>query len=151
MKQNTLITLLPVPNGTATATTYLVDIRHRLCGGRRLCIGGEVPPTSQVQFLITGAPKAVGNNTYMVSVIASGSTVYKPYNPNCGCGCNRQDFFNEVFEVPVYSATGVPEVTVTAGDVVSTQPVALEDCCNVTSVVSVAATILVSVTPPAGA
>lgn len=150
MKQNTLITLLPVPTGTASATSaiYLVDIRHRLCGGRRVCINGSVPPTSEVSFAVTGTPVSVGNNTYMVTVIASGATLYQPYKSQCGCSCNKQDYFNEVFEIPVYSATGVPVVTVSAGDVVATKPLPLEDCCNVTSIVSVASSILVTVTPP---
>lgn len=150
MKQNTLITLLPVPTGTASATsqTYLVDVRHRLCAGRRVCVNGNVPPVSSVRFTLSGTPTAVGNNTYIVSVIVSGETIYQPYTQGCGCNCSRQDFFNEVFEIPVYSATGVPSVTLTAGDITSTKAIAEEECCNVTGVISVACSLLVSVTPP---
>lgn len=151
MKHNTLITLLPVATGSASATsqTYLVDVRHRLCGGRRICIGGSVPPTSDISFTLSGSPVAVGNDTYMVTVIVSGSTLYQPYRPNCCETCNRQDFFSEIFEIPVYSATGVPTVTVAAGTSVATKALPHEDCCNVTNTVSVAGTILVTVTPPA--
>lgn len=150
MKRNTLITLLPVATGTASATsqTYLVDIRHILCGGRRICVNGSVPPVSNVSFTITGAPQAVGNDTYIVSVIVSGSATYQPYQQGCGCACPRQDFFNEIFEIPVYSATGVPAVSVSAGDITSTKAIAEEECCNVTGIISVASSLLVSVTPP---
>lgn len=153
MKQNTLITLLPVATGTASATSqvYLADIRHHLCGGRRICLNGAVPPASSVTFTVSGTPTAVGNDTYMVSVIASGETIYQPYRPNGGCTCNKQDFFNVIFEIPVYSATGVPSVSVAAGDIVATKAVAENDCCNVTAIVSVASSIIVTTTPPAAA
>ena len=130
-------TLTPAPGATATNATYVVDLTHYTCGNRKICANGAYPVTGNLSFRAQGAPQSVGNDTYVLDVLITGSVTYMPYRNGqnaCGCGCNCPVTENvwAVVSVPVTSDT-VP--TITAGDVLAS-PTNLRDCCSITNAVS---------------
>lgn len=130
-------TCVPVPGASATSATYVVDLTHFTCGNRKICANGAYPVTGSLSYKVLDAPKSVGNNSYVVDVLITGTCTYLPYRTGqstCGCGCNCPISENvwATVSVPVASAA-VP--TITAGDVLAS-PTNLRDCCSVTNAVS---------------
>ena len=130
-------TVIPVPGATATDATYVVDLTHYTCGNRKICANGAYPISSQLNYSIYNAPRAVGNDAYVVDILITGTVSYMPYRNGqnqCGCGCQCPVTENvwAIVSVPVASAT-VP--TITAGTVLA-NPTNLTDCCNLTNACS---------------
>jgi len=129
--------VIPAPGATATDATYVVDLTHYTCGNRKICANGAYPISSQLTYQVYNAPRSVGNDTFVVDILATGTCSYMPYRNGqnqCGCGCNCPVTENiwAIVSVPVTSET-VP--TVTAGTVLA-NPTNLTDCCNLTNAVS---------------
>ena len=129
--------VIPAPGATATDATYVVDLTHYTCGNKKICANGAYPISCQLSYQVYNAPRPVGNDTYVVDVLATGTCSYMPYRNGqnqCGCGSNCPVTENvwTIVSVPVASAT-VP--TITAGTVLAT-PTNMSDCCNVTNAVS---------------
>ena len=130
-------TCIPAPGATAESATYVVDLTHYTCGNRRICANGAYPVSADLNYKVVGAPESVGNDTWQVDVLITGTCCYMPYvcgQGKCG-GCNVCPVTENVWasvSVPVSSATAP---TITAGDVIAT-PTNLRDCCSVTNAVS---------------
>lgn len=140
-----------VPTGTLTATSqeYMLDLVHYLCGNRKVCINGSYPLQGVLNFAVNGSPISIGNNAYEVTIDVTGSVNYRPYIPNCCDPCPRQDFVGLKIVVPVYSATGVPTVTLdSASSIVATSAVATQDCCSVTNEIRMVTSLIVNTTAP---
>jgi hypothetical protein len=129
-------TCIPAPGASATDATYVVDLTHYTCGNRKICANGSYPTTGILNYRIVGAPQSVGNDTYQVDVLITGSVTYMPYRSGSDqCGCNVCPVTENVWatvSVPVSSAT-VP--TVTQGEVIAS-PTNLKDCSSLTNAVS---------------
>ena len=130
-------TVIPAPGGTAADATYVVDLTHFTCGNRKICANGAYPITGILNYKAQGAPQPVGNDTYVLDVLITGTCTYMPYRNGqnqCGCGCNCPVTENiwALVSVPVTS-DALP--TITAGDVIAT-PTNLRDCCSLTNAVS---------------
>jgi hypothetical protein len=133
-------TCIPAPGATATDATYVVDLTHYLCGNRKVCANATYPVTGDLKYRVIGGPQPVGNDTYVVDVLITGSVTYMPYlngSNRCGCGCNcpKTDNVWATVSVPWGSETAP---AVTEGDVLA-GPTNLRDCCNVTNAVSLTA------------
>lgn len=149
--ETVLTSLAVVPTGTQSATSqeYMLDLTHYLCGNRKVCIGGNYPLQGVLNFTLDGVPVSVGNDAYAVTVNVTGSVNYKPYVQGCCNVCPKQDFVGLKLTIPVYSATGVPTVTLsTAGSVVNTTAIATQDCCSITNEVRMLTSLIVTTTPP---
>lgn len=133
-----LNSILPLPGATAADTTYVVDLTHYTCGGRKICANGAYPVTGDLAFKAQGAPRAVGNDAYVQDILITGTCTYMPYKSGqgqCGCGCPACPVTENVWEVvsvPVASAT---TPTITAGETLA-EPTNLRDCCSITNAVS---------------
>ena len=127
--------VIPAPGATATDATYVVDLTHYTCGNRKICANGAYPVSSQLTYQVYNAPRSVGNDTFVVDILITGTVSYMPYRNGqgqCGCNCPVTENVWAVVSVPVSSAT-VP--TITAGTVLA-NPTNLSDCCNLTNAVS---------------
>ena len=130
-----LNSVIPAPGATATDATYLVDLTHYTCGNRKICANVAYPVSAQLTYQVYNAPRAVGNDTYVVDILVTGTCSYMPYrmgDNQCGCNCPVTENVWAVVSVPVASDT-VP--TITAGTVIA-NPTNLRDCCNLTNAVS---------------
>lgn len=130
-------TVIPVPGATATDATYVVDLTHYTCGNRKVCANGAYPISGQLAYSVYNAPRAVGNDAYVVDILITGTVSYMPYRngqsqSGCGCNCPVTENVWAIVSVPVASAT-VP--TITAGTVLA-NPTNLTDCCNLTNACS---------------
>ena len=95
-----LNSLVPFPGGTAATTTYLVDLTHYTCGGRRICSLEAFPVTADLNYKVQSI-ESVGKGYYNLNVLATGTVSYMPYNPGCPCGsCPVTE--------PIYAYLSVP-------------------------------------------
>ena len=127
--------VIPAPGATATDATYVVDLTHYTCGNRKICANGAYPVSAQLSYQVYNPPRAVGNDTFVVDILITGSCSYMPYRNGqgqCGCNCPVTENVWAIVSVPVASET-VP--TITAGTVLA-NPTNLTDCCNLTNAVS---------------
>ena len=130
-------TCIAAPGATATDATYVVDLTHYTCCNRKICTNGSYPVTSNLSYRALTAPASVGNDTYVLDILITGTCTYMPYrygnNANgCGCNCPVTENIYATVSVPVSSATAP---TITAGDVLAS-PTALRDCCSLTNACS---------------
>ena len=131
-------TCIPAAGGTATSTTYVLDLIHYTCGNKKICANGAFPITADLKYQVLGTPQDLGNGVYNVDILISGTCTYMPYRNgqnNCGCACNPCPVTENVWttlSVP-YGAATTPEIT--AG-IVKAAPTNLRDCCNTTNAVS---------------
>lgn len=138
-------TCIPAPGATAESATYVVDLTHYTCGNRKICANGAYPVTGDLKYKAVGTPQAVGNGTYVMDVLITGTCNYMPYRNGqnqCGCGCNCPVTENvwATVSVPVASEA-VP--TLTAGEVLAS-PTNMKDCCPITNAVSLVGSFNVS-------
>ena len=125
-------TCIPAPGATATDATYVVDLTHYTCGGRKICANGAYPVGATLAYRALNAPQPVGNDTYQVDILITGTVTYVPFGRDCGCACPVTENIWATVSVPDSSATAP---TITAGDVIAS-PQAQRDCCNITNAVS---------------
>ena len=125
-------TCIPVPGAEAGNATYVVDLTHYTCGGRRICSNGAYPVGADLNYKVVGTPAFVGNKAYQVDVLITGTVTYIPYAQGCGCACPVTENIYATVAVPVTYETAP---VVTAGEVVAS-PIILRDCCPITNAVS---------------
>lgn len=128
-------TCIPAPGATAADATYVVDLTHYNCGNRKICASGAYPLTAKLNYEAMGAPRPVGNDTYQLDILITGTLTYVPFRcgqPNNCCPCPVTENIWTTVSVPVASAA-VP--TITPGDTVAS-PTNLSDCSNITNAVS---------------
>lgn len=131
-------TCIPAAGGTATSTTYVLDLIHYTCGNKKICANGAFPITADLKYQVLGTPQDLGNGVYNVDILVSGTCTYMPYRNgqnNCGCQCSPCPVTENIWttlSVP-YGAATTPEIT--AGTV-KAAPTNLRDCCNTTNAVS---------------
>lgn len=143
-------TLTPVPGGTATETTYVVDLTHYTCGNRKICSSSAYPLNGTLSYRAVGTPVQVGDGAYVADVLITGNVSYMPYRNcgcsggscscSCGCQCPITENVWERVSIPVTAAT-VP--TLTAGDVV-VKPTNLRDCSSITNAMSIVGSFTVA-------
>ena len=132
-------TCIPAPGATAESAVYVVDLTHYTCGNRKICANGSFPVTADLNYRVMGTPESVGNDTYQVDVLITGTCTYMPYvngQGQCGCGsrvCPVTENVWATVSVPVASAT---TPTVTGGSAIAA-PTNLRDCCSITNAVGI--------------
>lgn len=133
-----LNSILPVPGATAADATYVVDLTHYTCGNRKICANGAYPVTGQLNYQAQGAPRAVGNDAYVLDVLITGTCTYMPYKSGqgqCGCGCPVCPVTENVWAVVSVPVASDAIPTITAGTVIAT-PTNMRDCCSITDAIS---------------
>ena len=110
-----LNSLVPFPGATTTEASYLINLTHYTCGGRRICSLESFPVSADLNYKVQDI-ESVGESLYNMKVLATGTVSYMPYNPNCPCSsCPVTEPIYAYLSIPVASDT-VP--TITAGDTV---------------------------------
>ena len=115
--------------------SFLVNLTHYTCGGRRICSLESFPTTATLSYKVQSIEQ-VGEGLYNLNILATGSVSYLPYNP--GCPCNSCPVTE-----PVYASLSVPYTsdtapTVTAGDCVCSLN-GISCACNTSSSINIAA------------
>ena len=150
--QTVVNTCIPVAGGTATEATYVFDLTHYTCGNRKICANGFFPMTADLKYRVIGAPRNVGNNSYVVDILITGTCTYMPYRygqNNCGCGCQPCPVTENIWctvSVPWGAAT-LPVVN--AGEVLC-DPTNLRDCCQITNAMSIVSSFQLAEAEAAG-
>ena len=131
-------TVIPAPGATAADATYVVDLTHYLCGNRKLCANGSYPLNADLKYSVLNAPRSVGNDTYQVDILITGTCSYMPYRNGqsyCGCDCNcpRTENLWATVSVP-WSAAAAPAITAGIAYCAATN---MKDCCSVTNACSI--------------
>lgn len=127
-------TLVPVPGGGATDTSYVIDLTHFLCGNRKVCANSAFPISCNLNYQVLSV-EAVGD-AFVANIFISGQVNYKPYRCGNQCGfddnCYRTDNIWATVSAPVTTAA-IPTVT---GGAVKCAAANLRDCCSVSNAVS---------------
>lgn len=143
-------TCIPAPGATAEDATYVIDLTHYTCGGRKICANSAYPVNGDLSYKVLGAPRPVGNGTFQVDILCAGVVRYVPYygcQPTDCCPCPVSDNIWATVSVPWASETAP---VVAAGEVVAS-PEILRDCCNVTNAVSLVGSFNLTAPVTAGA
>lgn len=106
-----LNSLVPFPGGES----YLANLTHYTCGGRRICSLESFPVTANLAYKVQDIEQ-VGEGLYNLNILATGTVSYMPYNPGCPCGsCPVTEPIYAYLSVPYTSETAP---TITPGDCV---------------------------------
>ena len=145
--QTYLNALVPAAGGTAADSTYMIDMTHYTCGGKKLCVNGSYPPAANLNYQVVGTPTSIGNDIYSCDVLITGTVTYMPYkrgqmqNGCCGCSCPVTENIYCLVSVPVSAAT-VP--TLAGGETVIATPTNVQDCCNTTDAIGIVCSLNVT-------
>lgn len=105
-----LNSLVPFPGSTADAASYLINLTHYTCGGRRICSLESFPVTADLKYTVQSIDQ-VGDGLYDMKLLATGTVSYMPYNPSCPCGsCPVAEPIYAYLSVPV-TAEAAPTIT----------------------------------------
>ena len=136
-----VVSLTAVPGGTAENASYLLQLDHYTCGGRKLCTQEVFPVTADLKATAIGQPVSVGNGAFCQEVLISGSCTYMPYQGGCQCNvCPRTENIYCSICVPCSSAVSP---TLTVGTSVAA-PTNVQPCCSVTNAVAITTTLNVA-------
>ena len=130
-----LNSLVPYPGSTGTEASYLINLSHYTCGGRRICSVEAFPVTANLNYAVQSVSN-VGDGLYYANILATGSVSYKP---NCA-NCPVSEPIYAFLSVPLTAAT-VP--TVEAGACLCSLD-GISCSCNTASKVSINAAFSVS-------
>lgn len=140
-------TLTPVPGGSATETTYVVDLTHYTCGNRKICAGSAYPLNGTLSYRALGTPEQVGDGAYVADILITGTVSYMPYRSgnnccgnSCSCSCPITENVWEKVSIPVTAATAP---TLTAGSCI-VSPTNMKDCCSITNAMSIVGSFTVA-------
>lgn len=136
-----VVGLTPYSGGTPASTTYLLQLDHYTCGGRKLCTQEAYPVTASLKATPIGAPVSVGNNEYCQEVLVSGTVEYMPFT--CGCQCNVCPVTDNIFATICVPCSAATTPTLTIGESVAA-PTGAKPCGNVTNCVAVTTSINVA-------
>lgn len=134
-----VVSLTTVPGSTAADANYMLSIDHNTCFGRKICTQEVYPITADVKFTALNNPVALGNGTFCVEVVVSGTVTFVPYNGCCE-PCPVQEQLYTTICLPCSSAT-MP--TLTAGTAIA-NPTNVAPCCNVTDSIAITTSINVA-------
>lgn len=117
-------------------STYLVDLTHYLCGGRKVCVSPNVPPYGELSYKVTDI-EYVGNDVYAATILVTGTVTYVPikcnnYN-NCCNVCPITEGVYTYIVVPI-SSDSMPHI---CAGITNISPLPLCDCASVTRAVSI--------------
>lgn len=130
--------ILPI---TDSSTTYVFDLVHYLCGKNKVCINTSYPPSGTLSYrVLTTEP--VGNNSYIVKILVSGTITYLPHICNNSCVCPVTEGVYVVISIP--SATS-SAINITPGNVL-VEPFSQQECALVTNEVSIKSSFAVATT-----
>ena len=107
--------LTPVPGGSATSASYLLNLTHFTCGNKKMCVNSAdgFPAASNLEVQVLGAPRLIPNTgTYCCDVRCICTLTYQQV---WGCGCCENTCLQDekvaaIVCVPVTSAE-IPNVT----------------------------------------
>lgn len=130
-----LNSLVPFPGSTGTSASYLLNLTHYACYGRRICSRDSFPVTADLSYNVQNVSQ-IGDGLYLASILATGTVSYKPTNSPC-----------PVSE-PVYAFLSVP---VTSDDTMTIAPGecicalnGLSCSCNTSSSVNISAAFTIA-------
>lgn len=136
-----VISLTTIPGGTAADASYLLQLDHYTCGGKKLCTQETYPVTANLQATPLGQPVDVGGGNFCQEVLVSGTCTYMPYK--CGCQCQPCPVTENIYTsicVPC-SSNVVPKVGIETS---AASPTNVQPCCNVTNCIAITTTINVA-------
>ena len=128
-----LNSVTPFPGATDTDASYLVNLTHYTCGGRKICSLETFPITANLNYSIQGVAE-VGKGLYDLTVLATGTVSYMPYNPGCPCNvCPVTE--------PIYAYINVPATSETGNSVAANETVCslngISCACNTSSSIDI--------------
>lgn len=138
-----------VITGTPAATQqqYSVSLLQYLTCNRKICVTSAFPLSGALNAQVVGTPLAIGNDTYKVNIVITGTVTYQPYKRNCNSCCQPSTRTEDVYIVltaDIYSTT-TPTVTLGANAVTPVvSPANVQDCCNLTNVLELDFTLVVN-------
>ena len=122
-----------VPGGTAETASYMLSLQHVLCNNKKICVNGNLPVTTNLNYSIIGAPTSLGNGVYCCKVLCTGTVTYLPYQ--CECNCRQCPVTDNIYFISCIPCSETTP-TITGGEV-TTQPTTNSDCCNITDTVKI--------------
>ena len=136
-----VVSLTPIPGGTAANANYLLQLDHYTCGNRKLCTQEVFPVAADLKATALGVPVDVGNGTFCQEVLISGTCTYMPFVSGCQCNvCPRTENIYCTICVPCSSAA---TPTLTIGNTVAS-PTNVQPCCNITNAIAITTTLNVT-------
>ena len=137
-----LDSLVPYSDGQS----FLVNLTHQTCGGRRICSLESFPVTADLNYKVQGIEQ-VGKELYYLNILATGTVNYMPYNPGCPCGvCPVTEPIYAYLSVP-YTSDVIP--TITPGDCVCSLN-GISCACNTSSSIGIAAAFTIDAVATTG-
>lgn len=132
--------MTPFPGATDTEASYLINLTHYTCGGRKICALESFPITANLNYTIQDTVE-VGKGLYDMTVLATGTITYMPYNP--GRPCNTCPITE-----PIYTYLSVP-VTANVGNSIAPNEVVcslngINCACNTSSSIDLTAAFTVN-------
>lgn len=110
-----LNSLVPFPNSSENSASYLANLTHYTCGGRRICSLDSFPLSADLSYKVLGVEE-VGNGLYNATVLATGTCSFMPYASNVPRGsCPATEPIFAYLSVPVTTADA-SELSLTAGE-----------------------------------
>ena len=126
-----LDSLVPYSSGES----FLVNLTHYTCGGRRICSLESFPVSANLAYKAQSIEQ-VGDGLYYLNVLATGTVNYMPNNPGCPCNsCPVTEPIYAYLSVP-YTADTIP--TITAGECVCSLN-GISCACNTSSSIDITA------------
>lgn len=100
-----LDSLVPYTGGLS----FLINLTHYTCGGRRICSLESFPVTADLSYKVVNSEE-LGKGLFDLTVLATGTVSYMPYNPGCPCGvCPVTEPIYAYLSVP-YTADDIPTI-----------------------------------------
>lgn len=124
-----LNSLVPYAGGES----FLINLTHFTCGGRRICSLESFPVTANLAYKVQSIEQ-VGDGLYNLNVLATGNVNYMPYVPGCPCNvCPVTEPIFAYLSVP-YTSETIP--TITAGECVCSLN-GISCACNTSSSINI--------------
>ena len=124
----------------STGESFLVNLTHYTCGGRRICSLESFPVSATLSYKVQSIDQ-VGEGLYNLNLLATGTVNYMPYNPGCPCNsCPVTEPIYAYMSVP-YTSDVAP--TVTAGECVCSLN-GVSCACNTSSSIDITAAFTIA-------
>lgn len=126
-----LNSLVPYSDGES----FLINLTHYTCGGRRICSLESFPVTANLAYKVQDIEQ-VGEGLYNLNILATGTVSYLPYVPGCPCNvCPVSEPVYAYLSVP-YTSDTIP--TITAGEAICSLN-GISCACNTSSSINITA------------
>ena len=101
-----LNSLVPYSGGES----FLINLTHYTCGGRRICSMESFPVSADLSYKVQSIEQ-VGEGLYDLNLLATGTVSFMPYNPGCPCdSCPVTEPIYAYLSVP-YTSDTAPTIT----------------------------------------